>query len=156
MHPARSPTRRASAPTSSSSAGSRRPSPPGRRCPSPRRAPGSATPLADGAPPLDVRASGLVVDGVLYVKTCHTRSGPYPYCRHMRHGAYSVTKSAGAAVALLRLAAKYGGGVFDLKIADYVPVTAAHDGWKDATFADALSMVVPVGDAGPRRDSSQP
>src|SRR6266581_955437 len=107
------------------------------------------------AAPDDVSASGLVIDGVLYVKGCHTRSGPYPYCRHMRHGAFSVTKSMGAAVALLRLAAKYGDGVFDAKIADYVAVTATHDGWKDVTFADALSMVVPVGDAGPRRDWPQ-
>jgi len=108
------------------------------------------------AAPDDISASGLVIDGVLYVKGCHTRSGPYPYCRHMRHGAFSVTKSIGAAVALLRLAAKYGDGVFDAKIADYVAVTATHDGWQDVTFADALSMVVPVGDAGPRRDWPQP
>jgi hypothetical protein len=72
------------------------------------------------AAPDDVSASGLVIDGVLYMKGCHTRSGPHPYCRHMRHGAYSVTKSLGAAVALLRLAAKYGDGVLDATIADYV------------------------------------
>ena len=105
--------------------------------------------------PEEVSASGLVIDGVLYVKGCHTRSGPYPYCRHMRHGAFSVTKSMGAAVALLRLAAKYGDRVFEAKIADYVHVTATHDGWQDATFADALSMVVPVGDAGPQREALQ-
>jgi hypothetical protein len=108
------------------------------------------------AAPDDISASGLVLDGVLYVKGCHTRSGPYPYCRHMRHGAFSVTKSMGAAVALLRLAATYGDGVFEAKIADYVRVTATHDGWQDVTFADALSMVVPVGDAAPRRDWPQP
>jgi hypothetical protein len=107
------------------------------------------------AAPDDVSASGLVIDGTLYVKSCHTRSGPYPYCRHMRHGAFSVTKSMGAAVALLRLAAKYGDGVFEAQIADYVTVTATHDGWQDVTFADALSMVVPIGDAGPRRDWPQ-
>jgi hypothetical protein len=74
----------------------------------------------------------------------------------MRHAAFSITKSAGAGVALLRLAAKYGAGVFDLKIADYVRVTATHDGWKDVTFADALSMTVPIGDVAPRRDSQPP
>jgi hypothetical protein len=104
----------------------------------------------------DISANGLVMDGVLYVKTCHTRTGPYPYCRHMRHGVFSVTKSLGAAVALLRLAQKYGDGVFDLKIADHVRVTATHDGWKDVTFADALSMSAPIGDIGPRRDWPQP
>src|SRR6185436_8949550 len=104
----------------------------------------------------DVSVSGLVIDGVVYAKDCHTRSGPYPYCRHMRHGVFSVTKSLSAAVALLRLAAKYGDGVFDEKISDYVRVTATHDGWKDVTFADALSMVVPIGDANQIRESPAP
>src|SRR4029453_15607837 len=108
------------------------------------------------APPADTLANGLVVHGVLYVKSCHTRAGPYPYCRQMRHGVFSVTKTLGAAVALRRLAQKYGDGVFDLKIADYVRVTATHDGWRDVTFADALSMSAPIGDLGPRRDWPQP
>ena len=108
------------------------------------------------AAPEDISANGLVVDGALYVKGCHTRSGPYPYCRHMRHGVFSVTKSLGAGVALLRLAQTYGDGVFDLKIADYVTITATHDGWKDVTFADALGMAAPIGDLGPRRDGPDP
>jgi hypothetical protein len=108
------------------------------------------------ARPGDISANGLVVDGVLYLKGCPTRTGPYPYCRHMRHGVFSVTKSLGAGVALLRLAQKYGDGVFDLKIADYVTVTAAHDGWKDVTFADALGMAAPIGDLGRRRDWPDP
>ena len=90
--------------------------------------------------PDDVSVSGLVIDGVVYAKDCHTRSDPYPYCRHMRHGVFSVTKSLSRAVALLRLAAKYGDGVFEEKISDHVRVTATHDGWKNVTFADALSM----------------
>ena len=106
--------------------------------------------------PDDVSVSGFVIDGAIYAKDCHTRTGPYPYCRHMRHGVFSVTKSLGAAVALLRLATKYGDGVFEEKIADYVRVTATHDGWKDVTFADALSMAVPIGDIGPRRDWPDP
>jgi len=64
----------------------------------------------------DVSASGLVVDGVAYVRDCNTRYGAYPYCREMRHGVFSVTKSLGGAVALLRLAQKYGDAVFDAKI----------------------------------------
>jgi hypothetical protein len=104
----------------------------------------------------DISANGLVIDGVLYVKACHTRTGPYPYCRQMRHGVFSVTKTLGAAVALLRLAQKYGDDVFDLKIEDYVRVTATHDGWQGVTFADALSMSAPIGDVGPRRDWPQP
>ena len=120
-------------------------------------APSPALDAFDGsAAPDDVSVSGLVIDGVVYAKDCHTRSGPYPYCRHMRHGVFSVTKSLSAAVALLRLAAKYGDGVFEEKISDHVRVTATHDGWKDVTFADALSMAVPIGDIGPRRDWPDP
>src|SRR5215813_4371285 len=120
-------------------------------------APSPALDAFDGsAVPDDISVSGFVIDGVVYAKNCHTRSGPYPYCRHMRHGVFSVTKSLGAAIALLRLAAKYGDGVFEEKIADYVRVTATHDGWKNVTFADALSMAVPIGDIGPRRDWPDP
>jgi hypothetical protein len=94
----------------------------------------------------DLSAAGVILADNLYLQPCFTRYGPFPYCREMRHGLYSVTKSMGAAVALLRLAQKYGDGVFDLKIADYVQATASHDGWKDVTFADALNMATGVGD----------
>jgi hypothetical protein len=124
--------------------------------------PWSALPAAMRAPALDgidgdvpaedVSASGLVVDGVVYVHDCTTRYGPYPYCREMRHGAFSVTKSLAAAVALLRLAQKYGDDVFDARIKDYVTVTAAHDGWENVTFADALSMATGIGELSPQRE----
>lgn len=99
-----------------------------------------------------VSASGIVIDGVLYVRGCNTRYGPFPYCREMRHAAHSVTKSLGSAVALLRLAQKYGDAVFDAKIRDYVTVTASHDGWRDVTFADALGMATGIGERSPRRE----
>ncbi|MBI3757956.1 MAG: serine hydrolase [Deltaproteobacteria bacterium] len=108
------------------------------------------------AAPEDVSASGLVVDGAIYLHGCETRYGPYPYCRQMRHGVFSVTKSLGATVALLRLAQKYGDEVFDLKIKDYVPVTATHDGWERVTFADALNMATGIGDLAPQREPNQP
>src|SRR5207249_245250 len=104
------------------------------------------------AAPQDVSANGLVADGALYLKGCPTRAGPFPYCRHMRHGVFSVTKSMGAAVALLRLGQKYGDAVFDAKIADFLTVTAPHDGWKAVTFADALNMATGVGDLSPPRE----
>jgi hypothetical protein len=103
------------------------------------------------AAPDDVSANGLVVDGVLYLKDCPTRAGPFPYCRDMRHGVFSVTKSMGAAVALLRLAQKYGDAVLDAKIADHLTATAPHDGWTRVTFADALNMATGVGDLSPQR-----
>jgi hypothetical protein len=108
------------------------------------------------AAPHEVSASGLIVDGVLYLRGCETRWGPYPDCRHMRHGVFSVTKSLGAAVALLRLAHTYGDEVFDLKIKDYVTVTAPHDGWARVTFADVLNMATGIGDHAPRRDLDAP
>jgi hypothetical protein len=99
----------------------------------------------------DVSASGLVLDGTMYVRGCNTRTGPFPYCREMRNAAFSVTKSVGAAVALLRLAQKYGDDVFDQKIANFLAVTATHDGWKDVTFADALNMATGIGERSPQR-----
>jgi hypothetical protein len=122
--------------------------------------PASAQPLLDGIDGEvgldDVSASGLVVDGVLHVRGCNTRYGPYPYCREMRHGVFSVTKSLGAAIALLRLAQKYGDAVFDARIADYVPITAPHDGWERVTFADALGMATGLGEGSPQRHPNDP
>jgi hypothetical protein len=104
----------------------------------------------------NISANGLIVDGVIYLRGCHTRYGPYPYCRHMRHGVFSVTKSLGAALTLLRLAQKYGDGVFDLKIKDYVTVTATHDGWERVTFGDVLNMATGIGDLAPQREPNDP
>ncbi|PPR22493.1 MAG: hypothetical protein CFH39_01204 [Alphaproteobacteria bacterium MarineAlpha10_Bin2] len=92
-----------------------------------------------------VSAAGLIVDGVIYAHPCHARYGDYPYCRHMRHGVYSVTKSMGAALTLLRLAQKFGPEVFDLKIADYVDIDVGHDGWARVTFAHVLGMAAGIG-----------
>jgi len=97
-------------------------------------------------PALDISATGLILDGTIYLQPCYTRYGVFPYCRFMRHGVFSVTKSMGAAIAMLRLAQKYGPEVFDLKIKDYVLVTAEHDGWDRVTFSDALNMATGIGD----------
>jgi hypothetical protein len=99
----------------------------------------------------EISATGLVWNGKLYLQPCYTRYGEYPYCRYMRHGAFSLTKTMGALIALLRLGEKYGGEVFDLKIADYVTIAAAHGGWESVTFADALNMATGVGDQTPER-----
>ncbi|MCA9932607.1 MAG: serine hydrolase [Ardenticatenaceae bacterium] len=106
-----------------------------------------------GLDPEDISAAGLIMDGVIYLQPSVTRHGEFPYPRYMRHGVFSVTKSMAAAVAMLRLAQKYGDEVFDLKIADYVEVTAVHDGWDDVTFANALSMATGVGDSKLERTS---
>jgi CubicO group peptidase (beta-lactamase class C family) len=57
----------------------------------------------------------------------------------------------GAAIAMLRLAQKYGPEVFELRIADYVEVVAEHDGWEEVAFADALNMATGIGDDLPER-----
>jgi hypothetical protein len=123
--------------------------------PAPAGAPGLEHFDGDTAP-ADVKASGLIVDGVIYLRGCETRAGPYPYCRQMRHSVFSVTKSLGAAVTLLRLAQQYGDQVFDLKIKDYVTVTATHDGWERVTFGDALNMATGIGENWPQREPNHP
>ena len=93
-----------------------------------------------------VSASGLLVDETLYLRACPTRFGPHPYCAQLRHPVFSVSKSLGAGLAMLRLAQKYGPGVFDERILDYVPLQARHGGWKDVTFGDALNMATGIGE----------
>jgi hypothetical protein len=100
----------------------------------------------------DITVSALLIGDVLYATPCQTRFGDFPYCNEMRHGVYSVSKSLGAALSLLRLAQVYGDQVVDLRLADYLDVTADHDGWDNVTFGDALDMATGVGDNAPNRD----
>ena len=119
--------------------------------------PSAALAAFDGdVAPEHISASGLVMDGVLYLRGCHTRHGPYPYCREMRHGVFSVTKSAAGAVALLRLAQKYGDGILGEKITDYLPAGAYRPEWDGVTFAHALGMATGIGDAGRDRNARDP
>jgi len=96
--------------------------------------------------PEDISAAGLIMNDAIYLQPQMTRYGETPYSRAIRHGVFSVTKSMGALVAMLRLSEKYGEEVFDLLISDYVDITANHDGWNDVTFGDALSMATGVGE----------
>jgi CubicO group peptidase (beta-lactamase class C family) len=80
-----------------------------------------------------------------------TRYGEYPYPHYMRHGVYSVTKSMGAAIAMLRLAQKYSDEVFDLKLVEYVEIMTDHNGWNEVTFGDALNMATGIGESPPQR-----
>jgi CubicO group peptidase (beta-lactamase class C family) len=96
--------------------------------------------------PEDISAAGLIVNDTIYLQPQLTRYGESPYPRATRHGVFSVTKSMGALVAMLRLSQKYGDEVFDLLLADYVDITVNHDGWEGVTFRDALSMATGVGE----------
>lgn len=104
--------------------------------------------LADfntGIDPKLVVASGLVIDDEVYVQSMATPYGDYPYPREMRHGVWSVTKTATGLVTLLRMAQKYGDEILDYKIKDLVEVTADHDGWEDVTLRHAMSMATGIG-----------
>ncbi len=100
-----------------------------------------------------ISATGVVLDGVLYLGVCETDYGDFPYCEEMRHSVYSVTKSLAGMVSLLYLAEKYGDEVFAMKVRDILDVNADHDGWDDVTLADLLSMASGIGEAGPDRES---
>jgi CubicO group peptidase (beta-lactamase class C family) len=103
----------------------------------------------------EVLVSGLTYKGALYLKPCKSAAGPLPDCDRMRFGVWSITKSAANAVALLRLAHKYGPEVFDAKIKDYVEVAAQHEGWTDVTFGDAFDMATGVGFGTAKRDPNR-
>jgi len=84
---------------------------------------------------------GFVINGVNYVNGCQTRFGRYTYCEALRAASYSTSKSAFVAVALMRLAQKYGPEVADLLIKDYVPESAKSLGnWNYVTFGHTLDM----------------
>jgi hypothetical protein len=100
----------------------------------------------DGAPEIagSVSASGLVVEETAYLKGCPTRTGPYPFCRQMRHalGAASGTLLAFAAVA--HLTQRFGSEVLTDRIAKRLPELAGHPTWTRATPRDVLNMAVGI------------
>lgn len=101
----------------------------------------------------NITLSGLIIDDVVYARPCQTRWGDYPYCGQMRHGVYSISKSLGAMLSMLRLAQKYGDEVFDLKIKDYIDIESNHDGWSNVTFGNILNMAAGIGNVEPRKVS---
>jgi hypothetical protein len=97
--------------------------------------------FGSGITPGHLTAFGLVINGINYVSGCQTRYGQYSYCESLRLPSYSTAKSAFAGLALMRLAQKYGSGVADLLIQDYVPETALALGdWTTVTFRNTLNM----------------
>lgn len=108
----------------------------------------------DGSEPERVSAACIIKDDVIYLQPMMTRHGAFPYPRYQRFGVFSWAKSMAASVAALRLAQKYGPEILDLRIADYVDVTATHDGWRDVTFRDCLNMATGVGEYAPDPNAS--
>ena len=83
----------------------------------------------------------VYMDGTLYLHPGKTRHGAYPYPGAMRHGVFSVTKSMAGALAMFYFAERYGEGLFDELIADYVPAFSGLPEWRGVTFSHALNMV---------------
>lgn len=95
----------------------------------------------DRIPHQDVTWYGFIINGVNYRGGCQTRFGRYPYCDSMRAASYSTSKSAFTAVALMQLAQRFGSGVDDFLIRDYVPeYTDSRGDWQHVTFNHALDM----------------
>lgn len=99
----------------------------------------------EGIDPEKVTASGLVIDGEIFMHSNPTPYGDYPYPNVMRHGIWSSTKTAHGLVTMLYMAQKYGDEIFDYKFVDWLDVNAPHDGWKDVTLGHALSMATGIG-----------
>jgi hypothetical protein len=89
----------------------------------------------------DFSAVALLLDGQLYQQEVATRSGPHPWPERMRHGVFSVTKTLGLGLAMLYLAGRYGDGIFEARIVDYVPELVDHAGWQGVTFHHTLNMM---------------
>ena len=100
----------------------------------------------------DIVLSGIDYQGTFYLKGCQSAGGPLPWCDRARFGVWSATKALANETALLRLAEKYGPAVFDLKIADYVSEAAAHDGWRDVSFENAIDMATGIGNGSTKRE----
>lgn len=98
----------------------------------------------------DLVLSGLDYRGTFYLKECTSAAGSLPWCDRARFGVWSATKAAANETALLRLAQKYGPGVFELKIRDYVREAAAYPGWNAVRFEDAIDMATGIGNGSTR------
>lgn len=98
-----------------------------------------------------ISQSALIIDGETYSSDCRTRYGPQPYCRHMRHAVYSVSKTLLGWLTTLRMAQKYGVEIMQYKVSDLVELKTNNKLWKDVTIEHLLSMVSGIGDYEPTR-----
>lgn len=100
----------------------------------------------------NIVTAAFLVGDTLYAADCPSPFGELPFCREQRFGIWSVTKSTGNTVAALRLAQRYGREVLEERVADYLNVTAEHDGWDDVRFRDVLNMATGVGEGSTRTE----
>ncbi len=97
-------------------------------------------------------AAGLDFKDTFYLHSCASAAGPLPWCERARFGVWSATKVLANAVALLRLAEKYGPAVLDSLLQDYVPELRAFPGWSTVRFRDAIDMATGHGNGSSRRE----
>lgn len=100
-----------------------------------------------------ISSAGIITADSVFLQPCYTRYGDYPYCRWMRNGAYSVTKSLGASLVMMRLAQLYGENIYELKVSDYLSIESTHEGWQGVTFSHLLNMASGIGNLGGIRNS---
>lgn len=100
-----------------------------------------------------ISSAGIITTDKVFLQPCYTRYGDYPYCRWMRNGAYSVTKSLGASLVMMRLAQLYGEDIYELKVSDYLNIESTHEGWSGVTFGHLLNMTSGIGNLGGIRNS---
>jgi len=108
----------------------------------------------DDKPMTDIVATGLDYNNIFYLKPCKTVAGPLPWCDRARFGVWSATKALVNEVVLLRIAQKYGAGVFEEKLAHYIPDMQKVPGWNDVRFEDAANMSTGMGNAPSTADGS--
>lgn len=89
----------------------------------------------------DISMYGMVINGTNYASGCDTRYGVYNFCQWLRVPSYSTAKSIVGGMGMMRLTEKYGSGVPNLLVKDYVPESSASAGnWTNVTFNNTLDM----------------
>ncbi|MGO4560038.1 serine hydrolase domain-containing protein [Mesorhizobium sp. 2RAF21] len=90
-------------------------------------------------------ASGIDFEGDFYLRQFFGREDQWLYPAETRLGIWSVTKSAMAGLAALRLAQIFGEAVLDEPIVDHVPELRDAPGWKRVFLRHALCMATGIG-----------
>ena len=96
----------------------------------------------------DYSSIGLHYQDTLYLQTCPTQYGDFPFCAQMRHGSFSVAKSMGAGMLLMWLSHKYGEDILDEFVTDYLSIDADHTAWDKVTLKNLIDMSSAIGELG--------
>ncbi|NMM45410.1 hypothetical protein HH303_13025 [Rhodospirillaceae bacterium KN72] len=99
----------------------------------------------------DVSASGLIRDGVVYLRGCNTRAGRYPFCRDMRLGLGAMSFPLLGFTALAHIVHRYGDDVMDMTVGDLVPELRRHPKWRITRVSDLINMASGLGETTPQR-----